>query len=371
MSFSQSLLPINQQVNNLKVDSVHFLDFTKKLKELKNGERNKVRIVQIGDSHIQPGVITDAVRDKFQKDYGNGGRGLVFPYPLAKTFGPSNYAFKSNENWENWSILFRPYKIQIGLVGFGLESRNPKTELTFSLPKNQHFDRGVLMYSMNLGDSIRLGNVATVCQEITSFDTLPFLLEKPSNELQIMHQGERFNFQGLYLENDQSGIICSSIGVAGAKYNDYIENPVFIEQLKLLNPDLLIFSMGTNESFENQFDATLFEERLDTFYLRIQRTFPLATVIITGAGDCFKTKRTKKVHNKNLLTINRILEEKCTQYGFALWDFYAVMGGEGSMEKWQEAGLAEKDNIHLTFKGYQLQGELLQQAIEKAINQSH
>lgn len=371
MSFSQSSLPINHQSNNLKLDSIHFSSFAKKLNELKNGHLSKIRIVHVGDSHIQPGLITDAIRDKFQNDYGNGGRGLVFPYQLAKTFGPSNYKFNSNENWENWSILFRPYKIQIGLVGFGLESRNPRTEINFSLPKNQYFDRGFLMYSMDQGDSIQLGNVASVCQKKTAFDTLPFQMEKPTNELQIVHHGKRLNFQGLYLENDQNGIICSSIGVAGAKYNDYIENPVFIDQLKLLNPDLLILSMGTNESFENQFDSARFQQRLDTFYVRIQREFPTTAAIVTGAGDCFKTKRNKKVENENLLAINRILEEKCTQYGFAFWDFYAVMGGDGSIEKWQQVGLAEKDNIHLTSKGYQLQGELLQIAIEKAINQSH
>lgn len=371
MSFSQTSLPINQQVNNLKIDSIHFSSFAKKLNELKNGHLSKIRIVHIGDSHIQPGVITDAIRDKFQNDYGNGGRGLVFPYQLAKTFGPSNYKFNSNENWENWSILFRPYKIQIGLVGFGLESRNPRTEINFLLPKNQYVDRGFLMYSMNQGDSIQLGNVASVCKKTTAFDTLPFQMEKPTNELQIVHQGERFNFQGLYLENSQPGIVCSSIGVAGAKHADYLENPLFFQQLSLLQPDLLIISMGTNESFENQFDTALFQQRLDTFYFRIQRAFPTSAVIVTGAGDCFKTKRSKKVHNKNLLTINRILEEKCHQYGFAFWDFYNIMGGDGSMEKWQQAGLAERDNIHLTEKGYRLQGELLQIAIENAILQSH
>lgn len=364
----------NHQSNKLILESTNFTLFAKKIEELKNGHLSKIRIVHIGDSHIQPGLITDAIQDKFQNDYGNGGRGLVFPYQLAKTFGPTNYKFKSHNSWENWSFLFRPYKIEIGLTGFGLESTAAKSSLTFSIPnsaENQQFDRGFLIYAANAGDTVTLENSFSVSQETTLFDTLSFKRDKAATELSIAHQGQRFNFQGLYLENSQPGIVCSSIGVAGAKHADYLENPLFFQQLSLLQPDLLIISMGTNESFENQFDAALFQQRLDTFYVRIQRAFPTSAVIVTGAGDCFKTKRSKKVHNKNLLTINRILEEKCHQYGFAFWDFYNIMGGDGSMEKWQQAGLAERDNIHLTEKGYRLQGELLQIAIENALQQSH
>lgn len=372
--FSQSSINTYTQANALDIDSTNFTLFAKKIEELKNGQRSKIRVVHVGDSHIQPGQITDVVRERMQEKFGAGGRGLVFPYQLAKTFGPTNYKFKSHNSWENWSFLFRPYKIEIGLTGFGLESTAAKSSLTFSIPnsaENQQFDRGFLIYAANAGDTVALENSFSVSHETTLFDTLSFKLDKAAMELSVAHQGQRFNFQGLYLENSQPGIVCSSIGVAGAKHADYLENPLFFQQLPLLQPDLLIISMGTNESFENQFDAALFQQRLDTFYVRIQREFPTTAVIVTGAGDCFKTKRNRKVKNENLLTINQILRSKCSQYGFAFWDFYNVMGGDGSMEKWQQAGLAERDNIHLTEKGYRLQGELLQIAIENALQQSH
>ena len=51
---------------------------------LKNGSLKKVKILQIGDSHIQPDNFSGETRRKLQSQYGNGGRGLVFPYTLGK-----------------------------------------------------------------------------------------------------------------------------------------------------------------------------------------------------------------------------------------------------------------------------------------------
>ncbi len=50
----------------------------------------------------------------------------------------------------------------------------------------------------------------------------------------------------------------------------------------------------------------------------------------------------------------------------AVWDFYKVMGGLRSVVKWQNNGLAAKDRVHLTAKGYKLQGDLLFDALMKA-----
>ena len=41
------------------------------------------------------------------------------------------------------------------------------------------------------------------------------------------------------------------------------------------------------------------------------------------------------------------------------------MGGLKSMEKWQKAGLAQKDKVHFTRAGYRLMGDLLFEALQK------
>ncbi len=49
-------------------------------------------------------------------------------------------------------------------------------------------------------------------------------------------------------------------------------------------------------------------------------------------------------------------------HGAAVWDLYSIMGGLGSIPKWRNSGLAQRDLIHLTGKGYRLVGDLFTDA---------
>jgi lysophospholipase L1-like esterase len=42
------------------------------------------------------------------------------------------------------------------------------------------------------------------------------------------------------------------------------------------------------------------------------------------------------------------------------------MGGYRSMLKWQQYGLATKDKVHFTYKGYTLLGHLMHEAVNKS-----
>ena len=53
--------------------------------KLKNADKDKVVILHIGDSHIQSD-IGQAQQELCCKNFGVGGRGIVFPYQIAKTF---------------------------------------------------------------------------------------------------------------------------------------------------------------------------------------------------------------------------------------------------------------------------------------------
>ncbi|MDB9990791.1 hypothetical protein OAD79_05075, partial [Flavobacteriales bacterium] len=47
----------------------------------------------------------------------------------------------------------------------------------------------------------------------------------------------------------------------------------------------------------------------------------------------------------------------------AIWDMFEIMGGFNSIQKWHSDGLAKKDLLHLNYKGYNLIGDLLFEAI--------
>jgi lysophospholipase L1-like esterase len=49
-----------------------------------------------------------------------------------------------------------------------------------------------------------------------------------------------------------------------------------------------------------------------------------------------------------------------------VWDLFTIMGGLGSMAKWEKADLAKKDKVHFKSTGYKLIGDLFYEALLKA-----
>jgi hypothetical protein len=76
------------------------------------------------------------------------------------------------------------------------------------------------------------------------------------------------------LENDDAGVIYSGIGVNGAKCSDYNKFPMFFEQLPALEADLVIISLGTNESFQKNFNSDKFYNEIDTLVTKLSITNP-------------------------------------------------------------------------------------------------
>ena len=49
-----------------------------------------------------------------------------------------------------------------------------------------------------------------------------------------------------------------------------------------------------------------------------------------------------------------------------VWDFYDIMGGYVSSQKWYDNKLMPKDRIHFTRKGYNIKADLLLKALVNA-----
>src|ERR1700733_2544316 len=96
--------------------------FYKKLATLKKTNKGVVRIVHIGDSHIQADILSGTVRHKLQDFFGNAGRGLNFPYQLAKSNAAADIASSSNISWHFNRLAHPEIPIAAGISGFCIKS---------------------------------------------------------------------------------------------------------------------------------------------------------------------------------------------------------------------------------------------------------
>ncbi len=172
---------------------------------------------------------------------------------------------------------------------------------------------------------------------------------------------------GMVLEkDDQPGVLYHAIGANGARVDHYLDSEMFWEQLATLKPDLVIISLGTNETVSPAFQPDRFADKIDRMVDLAKRAAPGTSVLLTTPADALQQRRRP---NPEMSRARGSLLELAMARGYAAWDFLGVMGGSGSIYTWQQNGLAQPDGIHLTQTGYELQGNLLHQALMEAYGQ--
>lgn len=161
-----------------------------------------------------------------------------------------------------------------------------------------------------------------------------------------------YNLNGFVLENDKPGVIYHSIGVNGAKLSDYNKYPLFFEQLPILNPDLVILSFGTNESFGKLSDSEYIYQ-VNEFVENIRKLNPNTMVLVmTPPPSMFRRSRTNTYISNYSIALMGLRD-------FPVWDLYTRMGGaSGIAPKGEYARLIARDKVHYTTTGYQAQGQL-------------
>jgi lysophospholipase L1-like esterase len=370
ISFTKAQEEIRQKPNNqLENTDSSLIDFRQKIKQLSTGEINKVSILHIGDSHVQPDNFTGETRRQIQKKYGNGGRGLAFPYSLAKTNGPKDFTITSNVEWSNsWNINY-PHKFKLGLAGMGVQSLTTAGEVTINLVKDtltNPYKKAFVIYSMDnpTTGKITLNHQVTKTGSKADFDTVTILLPIEQTELSISFSGSKLTIHGVHFENAQKGIVYNSAGVAGARYQEFNGTEFFFKQFSLLSPDLMIISLGTNESFDPKYDENKFATDVDTLISRIRRKSPGLNIILTLPSENYRVRQGIPNENKTITSVSAVIRAQAIKHNCAIWDLYAAMGGKGSMLAWHKEGLVNKDHIHFLRPGYRKQGVLLFEAIQ-------
>ena len=374
---------IRDSLNHLINDSA-LNGFYKKLDELQKGERDKVVVVHIGDSHIQADYFSGTMRELLQRKFGNAGRGLVFPYRAAKTNEPKNFSTSTNVTWEAKRNVFPKIPLPIGVSGITIRTFDSSAYLGFNMQDadslNYAFNK-IKVFHYKAPDAFDMSvtdenqtNLAFINSRITTpdFFTTEVSLRDTTHSFQLrMIKTDSTQTQamiyGVELENSQKGLLYDMVGVNGAMYAHYDSSVYFVDQLISLHPDLVIISLGTNEAYTKYFTELEFEENMDMLVSKIRIAMPDADFLLTTPPDGY---RYRKYKNASVAKAVTVMKNYSVTHDAAFWDFYHLMGGFGSIYKWYTKGMAQRDYLHLTKKGYELQGHLLFNALMESYNKT-
>ena len=378
---------IKQEKNRIENDSTSLSFFYEKLYQLKRTQSGRINVVHIGDSHLQADFFSGSVRQKLQRQFGNAGRGLIFPYRIAKSNEPASYKSTSNTTWNSKRNVFYDNPLPIGVSGFTMETADSLAEvdviikdqpgLGYSFSKLALFhDKGIENYDITVCDEVNCERGILKSTDSSSNAFVSELkLDKPMQEIILRNRQSDTSKQhvtriyGLLLENDSAGVLYNMIGVNGAEYKHYNMSKYFTTQLTYLQADLIILSLGTNEAFSAGFDRVAFNNNIDTLVMNIKASNPNAVFLFTTPGDSYRKSRKGRVKNPDMKVARVTIINYCQQHNLAYWDWYEIMGGYGSMANWFLMKLAQKDRVHYNGRGYMIQGDLLYRALMKGYNQ--
>lgn len=341
--------------------SLGFERIYKKFSPLIKTGKGQIRILHIGDSHLQADFFSGRVRANFQSIFLGlqGARGMICPYMKGC---PDSYKITYGTQWQHYNILSKEQStIFANTVFTTSNTANIRIAVNHRNPIKYDFDN-VRIYHSPLKPQDRIDIDYPSYKKISTedgytvfslngyTDTINISVNKTSNDTLFIY--------GFYFDNEDAGVVYNVTGVNSAEARHYRKIKTD-ESLKTLGLDLVIISLGTNDCYEAS-GVESFASNLTELTAKIREQIPDVAILLTTPSDCWYKK---KYVNKRMKEARNIIKEVAKQNNCAVWDWYEIMGGEGVSSKWVDRQLMQKDRVHLTLNGYYLQGDLLFNAL--------
>lgn len=326
---------------------------------------SRLHIVQLGDSHTAGDSMTQALREKLQARFGNGGMGWAMPM----YFSGQRMAKYGYDNYQWTPISSRSNQSQDYTIG-GLLAK-PKSSgstLTLKSKTKENPQEFVVSIKQSASDGVFTGIDA---------DGRSFTLQAPIKNgtwqtakiqarlpLTITAQGEvGGSYIGGWWGFDPSGrgALVSALGINGAHLSHWSRwnDSAWQGELATIAPEVVALAYGTNEAYGN-ISASSVKNTLTKYIRDIRQASPNSVVLIIGAPEALKgTAGSCGTRPTTLSDIQRAQREVAQSENTLYWDWQQAMGGSCSMKNWMNQGLASKDGVHFTVKGYTRLGQQL------------
>ena len=258
--------------------------------------RGGLTILQIGDSHTAADFFTGEVRQLLQARFGDGGLGYLNagkPHPGVRS---AVVKVNASPGWTYSALQKTSDTDQFYLSGFNASVSGSGESLAFVASQPTPFD----MIEVEAVFGPGRGGVSI------AIDDLPpvvHALDGARTEKRVFRvtpaQGAPYDFHKMTITstgsgqvtiasvgvfNHSYGVSYSAIGFPGASVDviNQINSRLFGEELRRLDPQLVVLAFGTNEGFNDNLDMTRYAERYGMVLKKIRENLPRARVILVA-----------------------------------------------------------------------------------------
>jgi lysophospholipase L1-like esterase len=348
--------------------------FYQKLDRLERTREGKIRVLQLGDSHIAGDYITGTIRERLQARFGNAGRGFT-AIDQRLAYGGRRL---ERRGWTRTRIVDgdgpgHPF----GFSGMALTATRANAAIAFALDAS---DKDLVLYyhAQPRGGGVvvetehrALGRISSDNpseKSLTARIPLRAPRAKAATRVQLRAEAPGTTIFGVSFESKQRGIIYDAVGPVGADARTYsqLEQASFAAHLTALGPDLVVLMVGGNDArLVRLGQRTLDEVKRDTQLLveRIQHVLPNADCLLWGPLDAGERADGRIVTRAFVTEVRDLQRRVAAEYGCAFWDAFEAMGGNGAFGRWLAMKLMNKDLVHPRAAGGALLGELFVDAL--------
>ena len=349
-----------------------FLPFFIKMDALVFEGKEEINLVHVGGSHVQAGLLTDAIRYHLQSLAPGlaGERGFFFPFTLARTNNPPSYKVWTNQldSWTGQRCSVPSHEGPWGVAGIRAWTRDSTVQVkihhtedpfqfhhlrVFAAPSDSSY--GVVFDGGP--DTVWYNSELQACEAYyhEAQDTVAFHLYRSHPDQNY------FSLEGIQVMSDAIGLRYHALGANGAATHSFLKCERYRDQLAAFPPDVMIFGLGINDAYKavGRFDSTEFEANYDSLMTWTRQVNPACAFVFLTNNDSYYKGR----YNPHGDVVYRCMMRLAKRNGAAVHDFYHLMGGPRSMAYWIRQGWAARDGIHMTRAGYALQADWLAEAL--------
>lgn len=346
-------------------NNVVMKNLMKKLLELKQGKRKKIRIAFLGDSMIEDDFISLTLRRLLQQQFGGYGVGyLPMSSELAGARTTAN--IHSSTNWQEANFRNNPNKSSLFISGRLFSTYGTAwTEIDDkTATPNQPLNKYVL-FGKAASSSVVFNNSNTSIIGNESFNS--FLLDSSIGNKMKVSVNAGLPVFGISLEAP-TGVIVDNFSFRGNSGWEFGKmDSSFLATINKNHPyDLIIMQYGVNLFVKAS------DEKFDWYYspmkkavAKVKTSFSNADILLMGCADRAFRYGNDYQTAVGMPAIIAMQQKIAYEGGIAFYNTFSSMGGEGSMVKWvnDKPSLAYKDYMHPNDKGSEVLGKSMYDAI--------
>lgn len=349
-----------------------------------------ITILQLGDSHTAADFMTGELRRLLQAKFGNGGAGYLSAGRPHIGVRSSAFRVTASDGWSYEALQQSAETSKFWLSGFNAIAKDDGETISFKSETPYNFDRieiqalrqpkggkieirldGVFQSEVDLSGDIREPVVVQLLPERKASDRV--------HEIKITTKGEgTVNLSSVAVYNHQSGLSYSNVGFPGATIDilNKFDDVIFENELRRLDPQIVVLAFGTNEGFNDALDLARYRQSYERALGKIRRAVPNAIIVMMAPPDGARgpkkqenDKAEKKSATKtakeegpcgewktplNLDKVRDLQEQIAKRHKLVYWNWASIMPAECGANRWANMTppLVAKDRVHFTMEGY-------------------